>query len=40
VPLTVQMVRGRIRDEFERNRNVNDVRAIDLLVVKVEYFLA
>jgi hypothetical protein len=35
VPLTVPIVRARVRKEFEKNRNVNDVRAIDMMVVKV-----
>lgn len=35
VPLTVGNVREQIRKQFERNRHLNDIRAIDLLVVKV-----
>lgn len=35
VPLTVKRCRERIRNEFESNKNVSDVRTIDLLVVKV-----
>lgn len=35
VPLTVKKCRDKIRSEFDKNRNLNDVRAIDLMVVKV-----
>ncbi|CAF0707016.1 unnamed protein product [Brachionus calyciflorus] len=34
VPLTTERCRARIRDEFEKNRHVSDMRAVDLLVVK------
>lgn len=36
VPVTTERCRQRIREEFEKNRHINDVRAIDLLVVKVK----
>jgi NADH dehydrogenase (ubiquinone) 1 alpha subcomplex subunit 6 len=36
VPLSVETCRHRIRTEFEKNRNISDLRAIDLLVVKVK----
>jgi hypothetical protein len=37
VPLTVPIVRTRVRKEFDKNRNVSDVRVIDMLVVKVSF---
>jgi NADH dehydrogenase (ubiquinone) 1 alpha subcomplex subunit 6 len=37
VPITVPRLRTRIREEFDKNRHVSDLRAIDLLVVKVIY---
>ena len=34
VPLTTELVRQRVRKEFEKNRHVSDYRAVDLLVVR------
>ena len=41
VPLTTKQVRNRVREEIEKNRQINDIRTIDMLVVKVriEFFL-
>lgn len=36
VPLTTKQVRNRVREEFEKNRQINDIRAIDMLVIKVK----
>lgn len=35
VPITVEIGRKKLRQEFDNNKNVTDVRVIDLLVVKV-----
>ena len=37
VPITVDQGRKKLREEFNKNVHVNDMRAIDLLVVKVKY---
>lgn len=34
VPLSTERVRSRIRQEFDKNKNVNDIRTIDMLVVR------
>ena len=34
VPLTVERGRVRLRQEFDKNKNLTDIRAIDLLVIK------
>jgi hypothetical protein len=36
VPLTTKQVRNRVREEIEKNRQINDIRTIDMLVVKVK----
>ena len=36
VPLTNKVGRSKLRQEFENNKHVNDIRAIDLLVIKVK----
>ena len=35
VPVTTKQVRNRVREEIEKNRQINDIRTIDMLVVKV-----
>lgn len=35
VPINVDIGRKRMRQEFEKNKSLTDIRAIDLLVVKV-----
>lgn len=35
IPLTVEQCRAKIRSEFEANKHLTDMRAIDVLVVKV-----
>ena len=37
IPLTTLMVRSRIRNEFEKNRYINDIRLIDMLAIKVNF---
>lgn len=34
IPLTVEQCRAKIRSEFEANKHLTDMRAIDVLVVK------
>lgn len=36
LPYPVKKVHNRIREEFMKNSHVRDVRAIDLLVIKVK----
>ena len=35
MPITVKMGRDRVKEEFLKNKNVTDVRAIDMLIVRV-----
>lgn len=35
VPLTVERGRKRVKEEFLKNKNLTDIRAIDLLVIRV-----
>lgn len=35
IPKTVEQCRAKLREEFERHRNVTDVRVVDMLVIKV-----
>jgi NADH dehydrogenase (ubiquinone) 1 alpha subcomplex subunit 6 len=35
IPKTVEQCRVKLREEFEKNRHVTDVRVIDMLVIKV-----
>jgi len=37
--MTVRQGRGKVREMFEMNRNVKDIRVIDMLVVKVNFIL-
>ena len=37
IPVTEKMLRAKLREKFDENRHVTDLRAIDLLVVKVRY---
>jgi len=37
VPITVDIGRKRLRQEFDKNKHLSDIRAIDLLVVKVSF---
>ena len=39
VPITVEIGRKRLRQEFDKNKNITDVRAVDLLVAKVNIFI-
>ena len=36
VPITVEIGRRRLRQEFDKNKKISDVRAVDLLVAKVK----
>ncbi len=35
IPMTVKQGHARVRAEFEKNRHLTDMRAIDVLVIKV-----
>jgi hypothetical protein len=35
IPKSVEQCRAKLREEFEKNRHVSDIRVIDMLVVKV-----
>lgn len=35
IPKSVKQCRAKLREEFERHRNVSDVRVLDMLVIKV-----
>jgi len=35
IPKSVEQCRARLREEFEKNRHVTDIRVIDMLVIKV-----
>lgn len=37
IPKTEDQCREKLREEFERNRGVKDIRVIDMLVIKVSY---
>ena len=37
VPLTKEVIYNKIREEFYKNKNVKDIRVIDLLVFRVYY---
>jgi NADH dehydrogenase (ubiquinone) 1 alpha subcomplex subunit 6 len=39
VPITVEIGRKRLRQEFDKNKKISDIRAVDLLVAKVNTFL-
>jgi hypothetical protein len=38
VPKTVEQCREKLRDEFNKNKHVTDIRVIDMLVIKVCIF--
>ena len=35
IPKSVEQCRAKLREKFEENRNVKDIRVIDALVIKV-----
>lgn len=35
IPKSIQQCRAKLREEFLRNRDVTDIRVIDMLVIKV-----
>jgi hypothetical protein len=35
IPKSVEQCRVRLREEFEKNRHIKDIRVIDMLVIKV-----
>lgn len=37
IPMSVQQVRCKLREEFNKHRNVTDIRVIDMLVIKVRF---
>ncbi|CAD7012255.1 unnamed protein product [Ceratitis capitata] len=37
IPKTVEQCRAKLREEFEKHRNVSDVRVIDMLVIRVKW---
>lgn len=37
IPKTEDQCREKLREEFERNRGIKDIRVIDMLVIKVSY---
>ena len=39
IPKSVEQCRAKLREEFEKNQNISDIRVIDMLVIKVIYFL-
>ena len=39
IPKTVEQCRAKLREKFEENRNVKDIRVIDALVIKVRHLV-
>ncbi|XP_037955050.1 NADH dehydrogenase [ubiquinone] 1 alpha subcomplex subunit 6-like [Teleopsis dalmanni] len=39
IPKSVPQCREKLREEFEKHRNVTDIRVIDMLVIKVSPFV-
>lgn len=37
IPLSVEQCRSKLREEFAKHRNINDIRVIDMLVIKVRF---
>ena len=37
IPKSVEQCRAKLREKFEENRHVKDIRVIDALVIKVGY---
>jgi NADH dehydrogenase (ubiquinone) 1 alpha subcomplex subunit 6 len=35
IPKSVEQCRVKLREEFEKNRHITDIRVIDMLVIKV-----
>jgi NADH dehydrogenase (ubiquinone) 1 alpha subcomplex subunit 6 len=35
IPKSVEQCRAKLREEFEKNRHIKDIRVIDMLVIKV-----
>lgn len=35
IPKNIQQCRTKLREEFDRHKNVTDIRVIDMLVIKV-----
>lgn len=39
IPMSIEQCRAKLREEFTKNKDVSDIRVIDMLVVKVSCFL-
>lgn len=37
IPMSVEQCRSKLRDEFAKHRHINDIRVIDMLVIKVRF---
>jgi NADH dehydrogenase (ubiquinone) 1 alpha subcomplex subunit 6 len=38
IPKSVEQLRKKLREEFDKNRHVKDIRVMDMLVIKVRGF--